>query len=91
MVIVTKAAKQKLKRLLSSANVDDPELGLRLLLIKSGQFDLMLDKEKAGDQVVKHTGSKVLLVGEDLSEGLDGTIIDCKDSGVGCRLVLLKQ
>ena len=88
MVTVTEAAKQELGRILASANVDDPTLGLRLAAGERGQFGLVLDSEKEGDQVVEHEGSKVLLVGQELIELLEGLTIDCQETDKGAHLVI---
>ena len=88
MVTVTEDAKQELGRVLSSANVDDPTVGLRLTAGDRGQFGLVLDTEKEGDQVVEHEGSKVLLVGQELIELLEGVIIDCRRTDEGARLII---
>lgn len=91
MVTVTEHAKEELGRTLSSANVEDPELGLRLMFRAPGEFGLVLDKEKEGDHVVEHEGSKVLLVGEEIS-GLVGTVtIDCEETTQGSRLVIRRE
>ena len=91
MVVVTEAAKQELGRMLVSASADDPEVGIRLALGASGEFSLMLDKESEGDQVVEHEGAKVLLVGKELGEVLEGVTIDSQESPEGQRLVISKK
>jgi len=91
MVTVTEDAKVELGRVLASANVDDPTVGLRLIAGGRGQFGLVLDTEHEGDQVVEHEGSKVLLVGQDLTEPLEGVTIDCRQTDEGARLVIYRQ
>jgi len=88
MVTVTERAKQELGRALSSSNVDSAELGLRLMLEAPGEFGLLLDEEKEGDQVVEHEGSKVLLVGEEISGLVNGMTIDCEETAQGSHLVI---
>lgn len=90
MLNVTESAKQMLKEALV-ANTNDPEAGLRLVPDESGQFTLVLGHKEKGDQVVEHEGSKVLLVDRELSGGLAGETLDCKDSPEGSRLVMSKD
>jgi len=91
MVTVTEDAKEVLRRALSSANITDPELGLRLVRGPTGRIEVVLDREKQGDQVVEHEGSKVLLIGEEMAVALQSLTIDCEDSPEGRCLVLVKE
>ena len=81
MVNVTERAKARLKKLLSSKS-DDLSLGLRLGRTTSGALGIFPDHEHADDQVVEHEGARVLLVGKDLANKVEGGTIDC-DEGVG--------
>lgn len=87
MVTVTENAKQQLKETLL-ANRDDPETSLRLSIKTPGQFGLALDKEHEGDQVVEHEGVKVLLVGLEIVEQLQGATLDVGDTPEGTKLVI---
>lgn len=89
MLTVTSEARQLLLEALQ-ANTDDPEVGLRLALGPGGQLALVLDKEAEGDQVIEHKGSKVLLVGAELSFIVDGMTLDTRDTEDGPRLVVLR-
>jgi Fe-S cluster assembly iron-binding protein IscA len=91
MVTVTAGAMQELGKMLTEANVDDPEVGLRVVQNAPGEFSLMLDKEHEKDQVVDNEGAKVLFIGNDLSEALDGVTIDFKETPEGSRLVMSKK
>lgn len=91
MITVTEDAKQKLNEILSSTNLEDPQVGLRLVAGTWGRFDLMLDEEKEGDQVVKYHGWKVLLVDGELSAELGDVILDCEGSTGQCNALCLKQ
>jgi len=75
---------------LTSANVDDPEIGLRLVVSEPQAFSLLLDKEQEGDQVVEHEGAKVLLVGQELSQALEGVTVDCQETTEGTRLTIYR-
>ena len=90
MLIVTEGAKQELRRILASANIDDPEVGLRLVASATREFSLKLDKEHEGDQVVEHEGAKVLLVGREVSQGLEGVTVDCRETSEGTRLTIYR-
>lgn len=91
MITVTERAKQTLKKALATTGVDDPGIGLRLTPIAKGEFQLVLDGEKEGDLVVEHEGSKVLLVGEQISRALEGKTIDRDESVKGPRLVISSE
>ncbi len=91
MVTVTESARGELNKILSAADVSDPEASLRLALTAPGQFGLLTDKKREGDQVVEHEDSTVLLVGTELSEHLEGVTIDCQDSPEGPHLVMTKD
>ena len=88
MVIVTEGAKQELGRMLASANIDDPEVGLRLVVSATREFSLTLDKKYEDDQVVEHEGAKVLLVAQQLSQAVEGITVDCKETSEGTRLTI---
>lgn len=91
MVTVTEDAKEELRRALSSANITDPELGLRLVRGPTGRIEVVLDREKQGDQVVEHEGSKVLLIDEEMAIALQSLTIACEDSPEGRCLVVVKE
>lgn len=89
MVHVTERAKEVLLETKRSANIKDPEVGLRLAHSPGGGLGLFADRMKAGDQVVKHEDSTVLLVDAELSElFLAGRTVDCTQSGGKTDLVL---
>ena len=91
MLTVTEDAKKELGRILASAEVEDAEVGLRLVLGDSGELRLALDKEKEGDQVVEHESVKILLVGNELSGILEGVTVDCQETTEGTHLFMGKQ
>ncbi|MFW6126247.1 MAG: HesB/IscA family protein [Chloroflexota bacterium] len=90
MITVTERAKEHLKSTLA-ANVEEEteeEQGLRLGMTGPGQFGLGLDKEREGDEVVEHDGSKVLMVESELAGRLQGLTLDIQDTGEGEQLVM---
>jgi len=82
MITVTVSAKKELKKMLQ-ANTNDPEVSLRLIAKPGGQLSFALGKEAEGDQVVEHSGIKVLLIGLELAPILDGMTLDVKDTPEG--------
>jgi Fe-S cluster assembly iron-binding protein IscA len=91
MLTVTTAAAEKLKEAIQ-AQTTDPEVAVRLIPSPSNpnQLAMALDKEKEGDQVVESEGVKVLVVASELSEALDGMVIDCQDTPEGAQFSLSK-
>lgn len=91
MLIVTEGAKKELKKILYE-KVDHPLAGIRLLSgVQPDNFGLAIDIEVSGDQVVEHNGSKVLLIDCELSERLDGDILDVEDTASGKSFVVLER
>jgi Fe-S cluster assembly iron-binding protein IscA len=89
MLKVTEEAKQELKKILAE-KVDNPLAGIRLMSSgKPDNYDLAIDVEMPGDQVVEHKGTKVLLVSQDLSDHLDGHTLDIEDNARGKSFVVL--
>jgi len=89
MLRVTENAKKELKRILAE-KVDNPLAGIRLMRSgKPDNYGLAIDVEMPGDQVVVHKGSKVLLVEHELSDRLDGHILDVEDTTHGKSFVVL--
>jgi len=88
MVRVTERALDMLAEIKASANIGDPDMGLRLEPATSGGLGLLLDRERAGDQIVEYAGEKVLLVDDRLSEVLTGAEIDCEPVGKEMHLVI---
>ena len=88
MVKVTARALDMLAEIKASANIDVPDIGLRLEPATSGGLGLLLDRERAGDQIVEYAGEKVLLVEDQLAEALTGAEIDCEPVGKEMQLVI---
>ena len=87
MITVTALAAEELKTM-SQAEVSGPEEALRLVPAGAGQLALVPDAVREGDQVVEHEGAKVLLVGAELADAVDGLVLDAKDTPEGRRLVI---
>jgi len=90
LLTVTDTAKEHLKDILLS-NTDDPQIGIRLGLGPGRQFDLVLDREAEGDQIVQHDGLKVLLVGQELATIVDLVTLAAQDTPDGPNLILVKK
>ena len=76
MITVTECAKEELKTMLIAAEAE-PEQGLRLLPTSDGVCELMLDTEQSGDLMVECEGYKVLLIGIEYFNILNGKTVDC--------------
>ena len=63
-------------------------MGLRLGATPSGQFGVFPDRERPDDQVVEHEGAVVLLVGQEMADKVDNTIIDYEESASGPGLII---
>ncbi len=93
MLTVTATAKDKFKEALE-AQTKNPEIAIRVVPSSSNpkQLELVLDKEKEGDQVVRTEGDKkVLLIGADLVSELEKTVIDYKETPKGKRFTIMSQ
>lgn len=91
MVGVTDRAKEALLRRRRLANLRSPEVGLRLACVATGEIVLVPDRVKAGDQIVRHEDATVLLVDEELSDGLlAGRTVDCKDTSGGDSALVVR-
>lgn len=87
MLTVTTQAVEALKTM-AQTEVKDPEESLRLIHAGSGRLAIVVDAEKEGDQVVEHEGVMVLLVGEELTDVVDGLFLDCQDTSEGLQLTI---
>lgn len=77
MVTVTASAAERIRHDLQATNAE-PGVCIRLFRSQStaNQLDIVLDKEREGDQVVVSEGIKIFLLDPELSHSLKGTIID---------------
>jgi hypothetical protein len=87
MITVTTRAKDALLQIRAAANIEDPEIAMRLEPEESG-FGLAPDTQKPGDQVVEFAGTTVLLVEDELAQDLTGVTIDSHTTDAGERLVI---
>ena len=85
MITVTDTAKQVLRAILTASEAD-PDEGLRLLPRSDGRFELVLDTELPGDQVVEYEGAKVLLIGIEYFKLFETKTVDCQDTVDGTVL-----
>ena len=91
MVTVTTRAAEKLREDLQAAT-PDPELGVRLIPSPSipNRIEMVLDKEKEGDQVVENEGVKILLLDSQIAQALEGMVIDYEETPQGRRFTISK-
>ncbi len=86
MIRVTKDAKEKLHSLLPVRG--GGRVTLRLIRLPSRELGLIIDKQSATDQVIKHHGMNVLLVGKDVLSDLKGTTVALKREIDGNAIVI---
>lgn len=81
MVTVTTPAAEKLREDLQAAT-PDPELAVRLIPSPSipNRIEMVLDKEKEGDQVVENEGVKILLLDPQIAQALEGMVINYEET-----------
>ena len=91
MLTVTALAAEKLKEAIQ-AQTTDPEVAIRLIPSPSipNRIEMVLDKEREGDQVVESEGAKVLLISLELAPALDGMVIDCQETPQGVQFTISK-
>ena len=92
MLTVTTTAKEKFKEALQTRTTD-PEIAMRIIPSpsKPNRLELVLDKEKEGDQVVEaEEGRKVLLIGADLVSALEEMVIDYQQTPEGTGFTISK-
>lgn len=91
MIAVTERAKEQLLDMRLSANINQPDVGLRLQPAATGGWQLFPDQVVEGDQVVEHDGSKILLIGAEASGELGDGQVDCRETAPGqVQLVLTR-
>jgi len=92
MLTVTTTAKEKFKEALQRRTTD-PEIAMRIISspLKPNRLELVLGKEKEGDQVVEtEEGRKVLLIGADLIPALEEMVIDYQQTPEGTGFTISK-
>jgi Fe-S cluster assembly iron-binding protein IscA len=85
MLTVTTTAKEKFREALQTRKMDS-EIAIRIIPSpsKPNWLELVFDKEKEGDQVVRtEEGRKVLLIGADLMPALEEVVIDYRETSEG--------
>jgi Fe-S cluster assembly iron-binding protein IscA len=83
MVAVSERAKQFLFERRQAANINEPEAGLRVEPDPSGQWVLVADHPRSGDQIVEHEGVTILLVDPEAQGALVGAKVDCMETSEG--------
>ena len=84
---VTGRATSALKDMLDGM-AHEPGQALRLALGSGGGMTLVLDTERAGDNVVSHEGEPVLLIDSPVPEDLQGSTLDISEKPEGSTIVL---
>ena len=86
MIEVTDQAAAYLKIVLDSANSEADQV----IRLEADPLRMVLDIEREEDQVVKHEGVTVMVIGLVLSSSRSGNILDVKDTPEGSSLTLRK-
>ena len=91
MLTVTAPAAEKLKEAIQ-AQTEDTEVAIRLIPSPSipNRIEMILDKEREGDQVVESEGAKVLLISLELAPALDEMVIDYQETPQGMQFNMSK-
>jgi Fe-S cluster assembly iron-binding protein IscA len=92
MLTVTTTAKEKFREALQTRKMDS-EIAIRIIPSpsKPNWLELVFDKEKEGDQVVRtEDGRKVLLIGADLTPALEEVVIDYMETSEGPGFTISK-
>jgi Fe-S cluster assembly iron-binding protein IscA len=93
MLIVTAKAKEKLQEVLKRQTVE-PKVALRVTPTHPAhnRLELVLDREKRGDQVVQaKNGAALLLIRPDLARRLSGIIIDYRETARGPDFIIARH
>lgn len=91
MVTLTDGARQRIEEL--KRNAKDKEIAIRIVPsdTKPGQLDVVWDKEKEGDEVVKgEDGNNLLIVERDLAATLKGMVMDYTDAPQGKGFIITR-
>jgi Fe-S cluster assembly iron-binding protein IscA len=92
MLTVTAKAKEKLQEVLKRQTAE-PEVALRVTPNHPAHncLELVLDKEKKGDQVVQaQNGAAVLLIRPDMAKRLSGILIDYRETARGADFIIAR-
>ena len=87
MITVTAQAAEVLRTVAQAEGIDTDE-ALRLVPAESGRLRLIVDRVKEGDQIVEYEGVKVLLMGAEVAEAVEGMVADCEDTPEGPCLTI---
>jgi len=93
MLTVTTTAKDKLKETLQK-QTSDPEVAIRVTSLhpRENRLELVLDKEKKGDQIIASAeGFKLLLICDKLARGLTGIVLDYTETFYGTDFIISKH
>ena len=90
MLNVTDTAKKELISLLLRHMVSK-EACIRIAVGTLGRFGLILSKPKTGDEIVQDQGERVLLVGNEFKDILNGAKFDVEYNGNGREFVMKKR
>ena len=84
---VTDSATAALKEVLENVE-HEPEQILRLVFDGQGELNLALDNAKDDDQVVEQEGDKIMVIEPEVSQRLEGAVLDVKESEEGMAFTI---
>lgn len=87
MLSVTEKAVDALAQSLDESEAKDGQ-SLRLSRSPRGEYGLAIDQERGGDQVVRQQKRPILLIDQEVSNRLDGAVLDLIEAPEGIRLTL---
>jgi Fe-S cluster assembly iron-binding protein IscA len=87
MLQVTDKALDAMAQTLDAKAVEDDQ-ALRLALTETGQLGLALDNRREGDEVVSKDQRPVLVVEPEISEHVNGAVLDIADTPGGAQLTI---
>ncbi len=86
MLNASDAACAFISEMLTSSEAPDDD-AVRLV-IEEDQLSMKLDEEKPGDETFLHEGKTILLVDAEMSQVLDGKMLDVEDTEEGPKLTV---
>jgi Fe-S cluster assembly iron-binding protein IscA len=87
MLSVTEKAVDALAKSLDESEAEGDQ-SLRLSRSPQGEYGLDIDQERDGDQVVRQEKRPILLIDQEVSNQLDGAVLDLVEAPEGIRLTL---
>ncbi len=91
MFTITESAKEEIGRILETKDLDAGKhlrLAVPPVWTGVGDFGIVVDDEQEDDQTIDYQGRTVLLVGQDLTQQLENSVLDFQEFSDGPRFTL---